>query len=131
MKRSSRYACFAFAVVCMAAACVFLVPILKRGMPMYVLSEEFQAPIYLESLMHKQGEGTNISITSTDCRRLAELIRELDHRSVQRTFSTVILSLLCIVSGICLFNLARGRTAQQGTAPLPPAPQTGPSEGAR
>ena len=112
MKRPARFAYLAFAGVCIAVACAFLFPIMQRGLPMYVLSEEFQAPIYLESLLREHGQDSAIPIKPADCRRLADLIRELDHRSLQRTFSTVVLSLLCIISGVCLFALAKGRTAQ-------------------
>ena len=112
MKRSTRFVYLGLACACIAVACVFLFPILQRGMPMYALSDEFQAPIYLESLLREHGQDQDILIKPADCRRLASLIQQLDHRSVQRTFSTVVLSLLCIIYAVCLFALAKGRNAQ-------------------
>ena len=113
-KKTSQLTVWFIAGTSLLAAGIALFGLLRNGLPMYVLSDEFQAPVYLGSLLRDHGTESDIPIKPVTIQKLADLIWRLGHDLTVQKFATGGLSILCVISAAVILKLNKERnTAQQ------------------
>ena len=102
----------------------------RGGFRMYVLTDEFQAPIALEAMLREHGPDSDIPLKSDTVQHLANLIRRLDHSLLVQKVITGALSLVCVALGsVTLFTMRKkGCTTTKSTLSSEAAPSAAPSE---
>lgn len=113
MRRQTKLVAAIFAVGSIVAGCLALYPIVKNGLPMYVLSDEFEAQAYLGGLIQKHGTETDIPLPPVTVTHLADLIGDLSHGLLVQKVATTGLSVLSIILGIIVLVLIKKRGTAQ------------------
>jgi hypothetical protein len=117
MRRSTKLVMATLATGSIVAGCLALYPIVQNGLPMYVLSDEFEAQTYLGGLIQKHGNETDIPLAPVTVTHLADLIGNLSHGLLVQKAVTTGLSLLSIILGIVVLVLSRGKGTAQPASP--------------
>jgi hypothetical protein len=129
-QRMKRVITILIACVAIIAGVLALGYTTRGGFRMYVLSDEFEAPIALEAMLKEHDPGSDIPLKPGTVQHLASLIRRLDHGLLVQKVITGALSLVCLALGsvILLTMRRKGCTTTKSTLSSEAAPSAAPSE---
>ena len=100
---------------------VVLFLVMQDGVGLSVLSDEYEAPVHLNTMLQSHGADSEIPLKPVTVQHLSTLIQRLNYELFIQKCLTVILAVLCILSGTMLLLRKKDiEAAQQNVGEVPP-----------